>query len=296
MKYLKIIIAFLIIIVLIGCIFLITRRDKKTTDSVNSIKSNSFSLWYEGDYIRPGLDGYEYLEAGFYYKKIYDYNEYLNYKEKFNQILEVTEDEFKENFIIIILVEKEYLLNLSVDNYYNIDDKLQIDLYTNESIDTEKTNGNAILIKREMDREKVNIEKIVKGMEMQPYTNLKELPPDYSKEQAITDNCLVTSLDEMKTYNKEVLDTFISNVNNNISSSIRVCRSVNNSIAYILDIEYVQGEKFNIYERSTVNEELIYEGNTIKNTEIKTTEENTSGITQYSIMDDINRFDITVYN
>ena len=35
-----------------------------------------------------------------------------------------------------------------------------------------------------------------------------------SKEQAIEDNCLVVNQMEMKTYNKEILDNFISDVNN----------------------------------------------------------------------------------
>lgn len=52
-------------------------------------------------------------------------------------------------------------------------------------------------------------------MNMQSYINIKELPSNYSKEQAIEDKCLVVDQIEMKTYNKEILDSFVSNVNNN---------------------------------------------------------------------------------
>lgn len=99
---------------------------------------------------------------GFYYKKIYSYSDYLNYKEEFNQILAVDENEFKENFMIIIVTESQRLSGLALDSYNNIDDTLQINLIEDKNVDENKPTGNAILIKKEMDREKVNIEKTAK--------------------------------------------------------------------------------------------------------------------------------------
>ena len=156
---------------------------------------------------------------GFYYKKIYSYSDYLNYKEEFNQILAVDENEFKENFMIIIVTESQRLSGLALDSYNNIDDTLQINLIEDKNVDENKPTGNA---KKEMDREKVNIEKTAKNMNMQSYINIKELPSNYSKEQAIEDKCLVVDQIEMKTYNKEILDSFVSNVNNNKNCNIRI--------------------------------------------------------------------------
>lgn len=85
---------------------------------------------------------------GFYYKKIYSYSDYLNYKEEFNQILAVDENEFKENFMIIIVTESQRLSGLALDSYNNIDDTLQINLIEDKNVDENKPTGNAILIKK----------------------------------------------------------------------------------------------------------------------------------------------------
>ena len=237
---------------------------------------------------------------GFYYKKIYSYSDYLNYKEEFNQILAVDENEFKENFMIIIVTESQRLSGLALDSYNNIDDTLQINLIEDKNVDENKPTGNAILIKKEMDREKVNIEKTAKNMNMQSYINIKELPSNYSKEQAIEDKCLVVDQIEMKTYNKEILDSFVSNVNNNKNCNIRIYQLEGTENIFIQDIEYVAGEKFNIcydYTRRKISKGLNYETDEIYTTKIDSKQLTSfqKPITLYSITDDKNNFEFGIY-
>lgn len=237
---------------------------------------------------------------GFYYKKIYSYSDYLNYKEEFNQILEVDENEFKEHFMIIIVTESQRLSGLALDSYNNIDDTLQINLIEDKNVDENKPTGNAILIKKEMDREKVNIEKTAKNMNMQSYINIKELPSNYSKEQAIEDKCLVVDQIEMKTYNEEILDSFVSNVNNNKNCNIRIYQLEGTENIFIQDIEYVAGEKFNIcydYTRRKISKGLNYETDEIYTTKIDSKQLTSfqKPITLYSITDDKNNFEFGIY-
>lgn len=239
---------------------------------------------------------------GFYYKKIYSYNDYLKSKEEFNQILTVDESEFKENFMIIIVTESKRLSGLSLDSYNNDDNTLQINLTENENVDVNKPTGNAILIRKDMDREKVNIEKIATDMSMKSYKNIKELPFEYSKQQAIEDNCLVVDQIEMKTYNKKVLDDFVSDVNNNNNNNcnIRIYQIEGKENIFIQDIEYIAGKKFNIgydYTRRKISSELNYEVDEIYTTKIESKQLTgfKTPITLYSIKDDKNIFEFGVY-
>lgn len=245
------------------------------------------------------FDDFEFCN-GFYYKKIYSYSDYLNYKKEFNQILEVDENEFKENFMIIILTESKRLSGLSLDSYNNIDGTLQINLTENAEVNENKPTGNAILIKKDLDREKVNIEKTAKNMNMQSYKNIKELPTNYSKEQAIEDNCLVVNQMEMKTYNKEILDNFISDVNNNKNCNIRIYQLEGPENILIQDIEYIAGEKFNIcydYTRRKISKELSYEADEIYTTKIESKQLTSfqKPVTLYNISDEKNNFEFGIY-
>ncbi|MGN1297826.1 MAG: RNA polymerase sigma factor [Clostridia bacterium] len=245
------------------------------------------------------FDDFEFSN-GFYYKKIYSYNDYLSYKNTFNQILAVDENEFKESFMIIIVTESQRLSGLALDSYNNIDDTLQINLIEDKNVDENKPTGNAILIKKEMDREKVNIEKTAKNMNMQSYINIKELPSNYSKEQAIEDNCLVVDQIEMKTYNKEILDSFVSNVNNNKNCNIIIYQLEGTENIFIQDIEYVAGEKFNIcydYTRRKISKGLNYETDEIYTTKIDSKQLTSfqKPITFYSIKDDKTIFEFAIY-
>ena len=245
------------------------------------------------------FDDFEFSN-GFYYKKIYSYNDYLGYKDTFNQILTVDENEFKENFMLIIVTESKRLSGLTIDSYNNDNNSLQIYLIEDETVNTNKPTGNAILIKKEMDMEKVNIEKTAKNMNMQSYINIKELPYNYSKEQAIEDKCLVVDQIEMKTYNKEILDNFISNVNNNNNCNIRIYQLEGLENILIQDIEYIAGEKFNIcydYTRRRISKELSYEADEIYTTQIDSNQliSFQTPVTFYSIKDDKTIFEFAIY-
>lgn len=87
--------------------------------------------------------------------------------------------------------------------------------------------------------------------------NLEDLPKDYSKEQAIVDNCLVIGND--KIYNKSQLDNFLNNVSpsytkNPISDKLRIVQFTIEGQMIIKDIEYTADGKYIIANDLTRDE------------------------------------------
>lgn len=101
--------------------------------------------------------------------------------------------------------------------------------YTGDIMDTYPTQINVTNIETEMEYKK----------------NIESLPEDYTLEQAVEDNCVVLTNNE-KIYNKDELDRFIQNVNNNIPDFIRVvCFTVEGDMI-ITDIKFNNENNFKV--------------------------------------------------
>ena len=80
------------------------------------------------------------------------------------------------------------------------------------------------------------------------YSDLEELPKDYSSEQAIIDGCLIIS-NNNKIYNKSKLDEFLHNTSANYTeqkkpSKIRIIQYTIEGQMIIKDVEYREDGKF----------------------------------------------------
>lgn len=74
---------------------------------------------------------------------------------------------------------------------------------------------------------------------------IESLPEDYTLDQAVEDNCVVLTNNE-KIYNKDELDRFIQNVNNNIPDFMRVvCFTVEGDMI-ITDIKFNNENNFKV--------------------------------------------------
>ena len=67
------------------------------------------------------------------------------------------------------------------------------------------------------------------------YVKIEDLPKDYTAEQALEDECVVLTYKESK--NKEILQKFIQNVNNNIPDYIRILEFTAEGDEIIKDLE-----------------------------------------------------------
>ena len=81
--------------------------------------------------------------------------------------------------------------------------------------------------------------------EKEYYTKIEELPQNYSVEQAIKDNCIV-GIHNMKIYNKDELDRFVENVNNNIPDFIRTINFSDEGDMLINDIDFEGSNSFRV--------------------------------------------------
>ena len=192
----------------------------------------------------------EYMNR-FYYKKITNFSDYLKYKEKMSNLIEMTEEDFKDNFLLIIISTSPYMPGIYVSNI-ETDDNI---LYVEIDRDNERERQKEILsvkISNELDREYINVDRMKKIPKSDDYVPLEELPKDYSKEQAILDNCVVIYNSEVISNNKLRIEEFVENTNNNKEDFIRIVR-VQDKIDYsmsIFDIQYTENE-YRVYVDQT---------------------------------------------
>lgn len=100
--------------------------------------------------------------------------------------------------------------------------------------------------------EYINLNKEKNIPKSDDYVLLEELPRDYSKEQAILDNCVVIYNLEVISNNKLRIEEFVENTNNNKEDFIRIVR-VQDKIDYsmsIFDIQYTENE-YRVYVDQT---------------------------------------------
>lgn len=76
-------------------------------------------------------------------------------------------------------------------------------------------------------------------------TKIEELPEDYSLKQAAEDECVIC-IHRRKMYNKDKLDTFLENVENNKSDFIRCINYTIEGDMIIIDVKFEGGNTFSV--------------------------------------------------
>ena len=237
----------------------------------------------------------------FYYRVIKDYQTYLDTKNNFNNILEVSEKDFENNFMILVITENAPVNGLIFDNLSADDYSLTLNYVVNSS-DRDAQTGTSILVSNELYRDTINIEKTVPEMKMTSYTNIRELPKDYSVEDAKKDNCLVIDMKNHANYNLNNLEDFIEKVKNKENAEIRIYNYMGNDQIYIYDITYSNENKFFVCEdrtryTSNKNNHFTYETYQINTDTITVAPSSISTTTLYTIEDEYESlsFGITEY-
>ena len=237
----------------------------------------------------------------FYYRVIKDYQTYLDTKDNFNNILEVSEKDFEDNFMILVIIENAPVNGLIFDNLSADDSSLTLNYVVNSS-DRDAQTGTSILVSNDLYRDTINIEKTVPDMKMSSYTNIRELPKDYSVEDAKKDNCLVIDMKNNANYNLNNLEDFIEKVKNKENAEIRIYNYMDNDQIYIYDITYSNENKFFVCEdrtryTSNKNNHFTYETYQINTDTITVAPSSISTTTLYTIEDEYESlsFGITEY-
>ena len=310
----KIIIFLIIIVLIIGSLVLLyfnnssskneTETTSENTENVTSLQNDenkykSSNITYQiSDNIL--LSDYKTINR-FYYRVIKDYQTYLDTKNNFNNILEVSEKDFENNFMILVITENAPVNGLIFDNLSADDSSLTLNYVINSS-DRDAQTGTSILVSNDLYRDTINIEKTVPEMKMTSYTNIRELPKDYSVEDAKKDNCLVIDMKNHANYNLNNLEDFIEKVKNKENAEIRIYNYMGNDQIYIYDITYSNENKFFVCEdrtryTSNKNNHFTYETYQINTDTITVAPSSISTTTLYTIEDEYESlsFGITKY-
>lgn len=200
------------------------------------------------------------FKNGIYYKNISTYEEYVIDRKKFGNIVEMTEDDFNNNFVVVISLEKFENANAEVSDYYSDDATLYIKLKTNNEYSNIKNNVLSVKLDKLEMKENIEIDFLNEKTVSQNYIPLEELSKDYSKEQAIEDGCFVIMNNEIISPNREEVIKFEQKVKNNEEAFIRVVtvlfnekNSVKESLI-IRDVQYKNGEFLVAYDQTRTND------------------------------------------
>ncbi|MCI8291388.1 MAG: hypothetical protein HFJ25_03955 [Clostridia bacterium] len=175
-----------------------------------------------------------------------------------NGILDMTKEDFNSKFMFITIIENYSMLNLSLGEMYTDDNTLYVGL---KKISDKTTNaGISIIADKKLDREKVEVFKTVDEKKvLSSYSDIKKLPYEYRKEQAIEDKCLVVNGED--TYNIDVYNDFISKVKNKENAEIRFVGELHSNVGVeIIDVAYLKdNEKFVVcIDRTRLEEKWSY--------------------------------------
>lgn len=201
-------------------------------------------------YVQSLIDNMITIEHNIYYKKIYSYNEYLDYLKLEKDLIMMSADDFKENFLIIVVLDSGGYDKLYIENILVENNNLNINLRKPNINNSEYVIGNYVLsskIAKSFDKENIKIN-IWPNTDDMPsnYTFLENLTEEYVKEQAFIEDCIVIKNNTLLSDNKKLLETFLDNTQNNIDSAIRIVSYGNyiNANIVVKDIIYKNGRYY----------------------------------------------------
>ena len=216
----------------------------------------------------PGYEYYQDMQMSdnIYYKRIYNYEEYKLATQRWDNLVEMSEADFQESFMIIIAGQNYDTTSLYISDIYIEDNKTCVELRKKDKW----TSGSTVIsakVSRELDREEIKIKNLPNEVSTTgKYKDLDEITLDYTKEQALEDGCFVVEqYGDIISENKNQLDEFIEKKENGV---IRIY-GYKSGVFRITDVEYDNGLinikacTFNLRENK-INKPLYFTGNKIE--------------------------------
>lgn len=216
---------------------------------------------------------------GIYYKAILNYQNYVEDKKKWTGLVDMTEKDFDEYFIVVIAGENYNTTGLYISDISTDEDNIYIDLKKKDTYD-----GSTIIstkLEKKMYRNNIVIKNNPNVPEIsEEFVSIEKIPIGYTKEDALNDGLFVIDTNKIISEEKERFDEFIENANNGIEDYIRIydCDIAQNIM--IIDIECKNGR----INMSQCNKSQS-EGQIIYNSGNKIVKSNATGI--YWLSDEI---------
>ena len=201
---------------------------------------------------------------GVYYKKITSYQTYLSDFKKWNDLVEMKEDDFNNYFVVVIAGENYNTTGLYISDISADEENLYIDLNKKDEWD-----GSTVIstkIEKELYRENIVIRNNPNVPDtLNRFISMEEIPIGYTKEQALQDGCFVIEYNKVVSDDKEKFEKFIENANNSIDGFIRIYQYDILENITIIDLECKNG-KINMSQcnkTQTGNSPVYNSGNSI---------------------------------
>lgn len=213
------------------------KKIKQEQSVINPEASGEYPYGENGDFIRLKDDELD-------YNKVTTYEEYEKYKNNntWENIIEMTEDDFKNYYLVIIGTESARRQGIYIYDIKENEEEIEFFIRRDE-----EENLNTVIFKKmekSKENKKIKITYIIDKPKMEGYKNIDELPRDYSKEQAKEDGCVVVENNNFYA-GKEKFKEFLEKSKNEENMSIRIVDyeiSENFVSIRINDLEYRDGK------------------------------------------------------
>lgn len=183
-----------------------------------------------------------------YHRLISNKEDYEKYKSRVSDLPEVSEINFDENFVVIIANENIRQMHEKDLTIYNvIADENTTHIIMKQKENPNYNNENNIwyaIVDKSLLRENADVTIENREIDTRNFTKAKNLPKDYSIENAIQDGCIVFENNKIKSNNIDLLDKFIETTVKGENAFIRVYTAQNNNRldeTRIKDVEYYNG-------------------------------------------------------
>ena len=197
-------------------------------------------------------------DSRFGYKIIKDFIEYKKYKEIIAILPEMTEDDFKNDFLLITTWQGKRMQHVKDMEVYNVvsdETTTYITFKQKENPNYDTTNDIIyVVISKEKLRDNIKLDFKYSKITITGCIDIEEISGDYSIEQAINDGCFVVDNTILKSNNPKALDEFIQKTENGQNACIRVYtkQKLNETDEiHIFDIEYRDGIYYGIIKYIT---------------------------------------------
>lgn len=179
-----------------------------------------------------------------YHRIIDNSMDYEKYKSRLEEFPNVDDINFDVNFVVIIANEN---IRQPHEKDLTIFD-IEADENTTYIIMKQKDNPNYeansniwyAIVDRTLLRKNANVSIKQRDFNTRNFKDIKELPQDYSIENAIQDGCIVINNNRIISNNGEEIDKFVEDTDNDINSFIRVVQCYRDEFR-IRDLEYYEG-------------------------------------------------------
>lgn len=179
-----------------------------------------------------------------YYKIITNIDDYNKYKNIINELPDMLETDFENNFLILIGnwgARYPHESDLMISEV-NADEKTTyITMKQKENSDYDKSSITLYaIIDKETLKENVKLNIENSNISAEKFVSIESLSNNYSIEDALKDGCFVEENTKVLSENKYAIDELIENSKNETESFIRIY-SKNNNVIRIIDLQYKNG-------------------------------------------------------